>query len=389
MLHKLRILFIVLFLLNSGTIISQEKMRNWTLNGHLQYLENVWIPPETKQWQTLGQINNRLDFRWYPADFLSFHFGARNIMNYGTIIQDAYPYYAELAAFEPGFLDLTELWVNDSSYFIYSTFDRAMVKFTLKNFEATVGRQRINWGINMVWTPNDIFNTFNYFDFNYIERPGCDAVLLQYYTGATSSLQFAFKMDYQDDITSALMYKFNRWNYDFQFFAGVMEKDYVAGAGWSGQIKGAGFTGEATYFIDSKRFADTNGVVVGSVGINYTFSNSIYVSGSYLFNSAGTTGKAGWGTALTLYLDINAKTFTLAKHSVFAQISYPITPLIKIDGSAIFNPNDKSGYFGPSLDISLTDNISVFLISQIFWGDNGSEFGDYGSFNYLRLSWNF
>jgi len=389
MTRKITICLTLLILLGYLQGYAQKKERNWTLNGRLQYLENIWLPPETSIWQTMGQIENRLDFRWYPSNSFSFHLGGRNIFNYGQIVQDAYPYYAEISTLEQGLMDLTKLWVSDSSYFFFSTIDRASVKYATGNFEATVGRQRINWGINMVWTPNDIFNTFNYFDFNYIERPGCDAILLQYYTGATSSVQFAFKMDYQDDITSALMYKFNRSKYDFQFLGGVMEDDIVAGAGWSGEIIGAGFTGEATYFIDMDKFADTNGVLVGSLGLNYTFKNSIYVAASYLFNSAGTTGPAGWGTAFTIYLDINAKNFTLAKHSIFAQVSYPITPLIKIDVASIINPNDKSGFFGPSLDISLTDNISVFLISQVFWGDSGTEFGDIGAFNYLRLTWSF
>jgi hypothetical protein len=185
------------------------------------------------------------------------------------------------------------------------------------------------------------------------------------------------------------MYKFNKWNYDFQFFAGVMEQDLVAGAGWSGDIKGAGFTGEASYFLDKDKLADTNGVFVASLGLNYTFRNSLYISGSYLFNSAGTTGPAGFGPLFTLFLDISAKNFTLAKHSIFAQASYPITPLIKADAAVIFNPNDKSGFFGPSVDFSLTDNISLFFISQIFWGDGGTEYGDYGSITYLRLKWSF
>lgn len=387
-LRKTIILLLPLTLFASG-VLAQGKERNWRLNGHLQTLSNVWIPPGSKSWLTMTTLNNRLDFRWYPSNSFSFHIGGRNIMNYGQMVQLNYPEYAEISTFEPGFFNLTKKWVSDSSYFIYSNIDRANIKFVTGKFEVVAGRQRINWGINMVWNPNDIFNTFNYFDFDYAERPGCDAVLLQYYTSYTSSFQFAFKLDNNNDITSALMYKFNKWNYDLQFFAGVMEQDLVAGAGWSGDIWGAGFTGEASYFLDKDKLADTNGVFVASLGLNYTFRNSLYISGSYLFNSAGTTGPAGFGPLFTLFLDISAKNFTLAKHSIFAQASYPITPLIKADAAVIFNPNDKSGFFGPSVDFSLTDNISLFFISQIFWGDGGTEYGDYGSITYLRLKWSF
>jgi hypothetical protein len=368
---------------------AQNKERNWRLNGHLQVLQDLWIPPSTSQWQTMTMIGNRFDFRWTPGNVFSLHAGVRNNLNLGQMIQLYYPDYAEMSTIEEGFFDLTKLWVSDSSYYFYSNIDRLNFKIKTGKFEATVGRQRINWGINLVWTPNDIFNSFNYFDFDYIERPGCDAVLLEYYTGETSSLQLGLKMDSDEEITSALMYRFNRWNYDFQAFGGIMTEDLVVGAGWSGDIKGAGFTGEMSYFHPWENFSDSSGVFECSVSLNYTFKNSLIVNGSYLFNSAGTTGPAGYGTLLSLYADISAKNFTLAKHSIYADVGYPFTPLFRADLACIFNPNDKSGFVGPSVDISLTNNVSLLMIGQLFWGEDMTEFGDYGSLFYLRLKWDF
>ena len=368
---------------------AQEKERDWRLNGHLQTLQNLWIEPASSQWQTMTSINNRLDFRWNPAKSFSMQIGARNIFNFGQQVQLYYPDYADFATIEEGFFDLTWLWVSDTSFYFYSNIDRANVKLKKGNFESTIGRQRVNWGINLVWTPNDIFNTFNYFDFDYIERPGCDAILLEYFTGTTSSFQFGFKVDHDDKITSALMYRFNRWNYDFKAFGGVMTEDLVLGAGWSGDIKGAGFTGEASYFHPYEHFSDSSGVLEASLSMNYTFKNSLFINSSYLYNSAGTKGPAGYGTLLSLYGDLTAKNFTLAMHSIYADMGYPITPLIRADLACIFNPNDKSGFFGPSFDFSLTNNLSFFIIGQVFWGDDLTEFGDYGSLYYMRLKWNF
>lgn len=368
---------------------SQEKRDIWSLKGHLRGLEMLWVPPETSTWRTMTSLENRLDLRVYPLKELSLHAGFRNIFNYGQLLQEMYPFYPEMATYDDGIFDLTWDWTSDSSYLFYTNTDRLNLKFTKGKFETTVGRQRINWGINLVWTPNDIFNSFNYFDFDYAERPGCDAILLEYYTGVASSVQLATKLDHDTNLTAALLYKFNRWNYDFQALGGVMENDVVLGAGWTGYVKNAGFTGEGSYFIDRKKFSDTNGVFIGSIGLNYTLKNGLLLNGSYLFNSAGTTGAAGWGNALALFRDISPKDFTLAKNSIFGQLSYPITPLIKGDLSAIFNPNDKSGYFGPSVDMSLTNNLTLLFISQIFWGNQDTEYGDYGSLWYLRLKWGF
>jgi len=87
--------------------------------------------------------------------------------------------------------------------------------------------------------------------------------------------------------------------------------------------------------------------------------------------------------------DMSAKNFTLAKYSLFGQISFPITPLINADLSGIFNPSDKSAYIGPTIDISLSENINFNFTSQLFLGSTASEFGDYGSMFFGRLKWSF
>ena len=378
-----------LALLVTGSLNAQQEEHSVRLNGHLQGLEMLWIPPSTSRWETMTTLYNRMDFRWDWDKGLSFHAGARNMFNYGQLVLESYPYYPEIATKDDGYFDLTWLWAKDSSYFFYSNLDRLNLKYRVGDFEVTLGRQRVNWGINLVWTPNDIFNSFNYFDFDYVERPGCDAVHMEYFTGFASSVQFAFKLDHRDRVTSALMYKFNKWNYDFQVLGGVMTDDAVIGAGWAGDIQGAGFNGEVSYFHDLDNFTDTCGVLVGSVGANYTLRNGLFMHASYLYNSGGTTGPAGWGSPFALYLDISAKNFTKARHAVFGQLSYPVTPLIKADISSIFNPNDRSGFVGPSLDFSLTNNISLLIIGQLFWGTPGTEYGDYGSLAYMRLKWSF
>ncbi|MCF8230138.1 MAG: hypothetical protein K9G58_02135 [Bacteroidales bacterium] len=391
--------FLFIFLLLFTTLLSGHAQKKFDVSGHLETLEMAWVQGKVDSaWQTMSTIYNRLDFRWYPTRSLTFHLGARNLLDYGQIVTTVNNWakvipgqedYSKFVSKDEGYFDLTEAWSSGNSYTLYSNIDRLYGRWTTGNFEATVGRQRINWGINLVWNPNDIFNTFNYFNFDYVERPGCDAVHLQYYTGMTSSLQTAFKIDHNENITAAAMYKFNKWNYDFQFLGGKMTDDYVLGLGWSGQIEKAGFNGEATYFHDADNYSDTTGQLVASIGANYTFRSGLYFQLSGLYNSEGTTGKAGRGNMFAMNLDISPKTLTLARYSLFAQVAYPITPLINADVSGIYNPNDRSGFIGPSVDISLKPNLSFLLTAQVFTGDKGSEFGDYGTLAYMRLKWSF
>ncbi len=370
-------------------VLSQDSNK-LEFSGHLQNLNTVWLRNNSKEWYSSGSIYNRLNLKWYPNQHWTFSAGARNVMNYGQLIYNYYPYYSDLLVKDDGFVDLTGTIAKDSSYILYTNLDRANIQFTKGKFVATAGRQRINWGINTVWNPNDIFNTFNFYDFDYVERPGCDAIHLQYYTGYASGYQLAFKVDADKEITAAGMYNFNKWNYDFQLFGGVMTSDVVVGGGWTGYIKSAGFTGEFSYFRDKNNFADTTGIWVISAAGNYTFKNSLFANVSFLYNSNGTTGKAGYGGANFIVIqNVTPKTFSLSRFSLFGQLSYPITPLINGDISSIVNPYDGSFFVGPNVTFSLTDNIGLLLMAQIFSGTPGSEYGDTGQLYYMRLKWSF
>ncbi len=336
----------------------------------------------------MRQITNRLDFGWYKGGF-SVSLGGRNTLNYGQMVYEYYPYQGDAATIDYGVMDLTFDWANDSSFYFVTNIDRANINFTHKNLEVIAGRQRINWGINMVWNPNEIFNTFNYFDFDYVERRGCDALSLQYYTGMTSSVQLAWKVDSDNKNTIAGMYKFNNWNYDFQVLGGVMRDDFVLGGGWSGQIKDAGFTGEFSYFHPTDNFSDTTLVFIGSLGANYTFKSSLYLHGSLIYNSDGTTEKAYWGNVFLPGSELSANTLIPSRMELFGEMTYQISLLIRGSVVGILNPYDSSAFFCQSVDISLTDHIGLLLLVQLFFGDELTEYDDYGQILYGRLKWNF
>jgi len=385
---------LLLFLITAGTQISAQssyKVRKWSFNGYLKDLQMVGYDNFNEEWILSNEIHNRFDFRWYPTNSLSAHVGMRNRFIYGnliTILQEEMSLFLDLFDYDPGYFDLTKVWADGKSYVFVSTFDRANIEYTKGNFEAMVGRQRVNWGINTVWTPNDIFNSFSYFDFDYEERPGSDAIRLEYYTGMTSSAQIVASLNHDERLTLAGMYRFNKWEYDFQFLGGTFIDDMVVGLGWSGDIKGAAFRGEGSYFRSWDNFADTVGQLIATISFDYTFKNSLYAHVSALYNSTGTTGPAG-GYNLLIIQHLSVKDFTKARYNLFGQLGYQISPLVRADLSSIFNPSDKSIYAGPMVNISLTDNVDLMLMGQLFWGDDGTEFGDYGKFWYIRLKWSF
>jgi len=165
--HKLNIylkhfIFLVIITITvSGKINAQNDLKKLVLDGHLQNLNTAWIQDVNTQWYTMGSIYNRLNLKYYMHQNWTFTASARNVVTYGQLVYLSYPTYTDLLIEEAGYMNLTGAIARDSSYVFYTNIDRLHLQFNQGNMDVRIGRQRINWGINMVWNPNDIFNTFN------------------------------------------------------------------------------------------------------------------------------------------------------------------------------------------------------------------------------------
>lgn len=378
-------LSVSLFLLSVFPLLSQEVNGAIEFNGYLSNMQSAMIPYWDGSWITDNTIHNRLNLKWYISESFRTNIEVRNRFIYGESIKTI-PYYAKLINNEQGWLDLSTNLFKGKSYLFHSTIDRLWIDFSKGNLQVRAGRQRINWGQNMMWNPNDIFNAYSFFDFDYVEKPGSDALRIQYFTGVSSLAEAAVKVDHNNDITAAGFFRFNKWNYDIQLLGGMLNsEDYVAGIGWSGDIKGAGFRGEVTYFHPIKEFPDTSGFMILGISADYTFNNSIYLLAEFLYN--------GYDLSILnfsefYFMPLSVKTLSFTDYSIGMQISYPFTPLFNGTLAVIYFPSMDAIFAGPSLDLSLKDNLSISLITQYFNGKFTDQKEDLG-FGFIRLKWNF
>ncbi len=358
-----------------------------SLNGYISNMQSVLFERFQGDWISDNLIHNRLNLKWHTADNRwNAVVELRNRFISGESVKYI-PGYADMIENDEGLFNLSRNLASGRSYLLNSRIDRAYVDFTYDKFALRIGRQRINWGQCMAWNPNDLFNTYSFFDFDYIEKPGSDAVRLQYYTSGTSSLEFAVKANVDKQLTTMAMYRFNRWGYDIQLLGGVLnDQDWVVGGGWSGSIEGASFYGELSYFHPQRSFADTTGVCMLSIGGAYVFKNSLSLGCEVLYNPGKGSSKASFNE---FYLsNLSPKTLSFTTWNLLLQGSYPVTPLFNVSLSGIWFPGIKGYYIGPSLSYSLAENLDISLIAQSFGGKLATDQVEYHHLGFIRLKWN-
>ena len=381
----------LLFILFPG-VSAQDTKSPFEFQGYLSNMQSVMFEDADGDWIMDNLFHNRMNFFWYGGEHFSGTVQLRNRFMYGETLK-LIPGYVDALKEDIGWMDLSFNLLSGNSCVLNSSIDRLWLQYSAGSFVATAGRQRINWGQTFVWNVNDIFNTYSYFDFDYEERPGADAVRLQIYPNYTSTIELAAKLDSANNLTAAAMYRFNVFSYDIQLLAGVLqEEDYVGGLGWSGNIGGAGFRGEASYFhpVDNPR--DTNGMFMISAGIEYVFPNTLMLQGEYMYSSKPFSSALGFLDFYSGLLTVKELAFT--EHTIFASGSYQITPLFTASLAGMYFPEMKGFFFGPNLSYNVINNVDLGFFLQYFNAEtedpvNGGISRQQISMVFLRLKWNF
>ncbi|MFH1296439.1 MAG: hypothetical protein ABIJ04_04095 [Bacteroidota bacterium] len=364
-----RIQYILLFFVFPWVMSPQTYGQNqdWEFKGYLNDLQMVQFQKIGDPWILDNEIHNRLDFSLYPGKVFRMGLGMRNRFVFGQSFSQN-PAYKGSITTDPGLVNMTWSIFSGNSFLLVSQFDRAWFSLTTGKVQLTVGRQRINWGQSIVWNPNDIFNTYSFYDFDYPERNGSDAIRVQFYPSYTSSLEAAVKWNNQGRITVAALYRFNLWQYDIQFMGGLVDdQDYVIGTGWSGNISQAGFRGEVSYYYPKNLSNDTSGVLLATMGLDYSFANSLYLIFQVYYNQLPPAFQPE--NLLSIYqAPPSPKTLSFAEWNIFMQGSYPITPLFDVNLAAIYYP-DRNGFFiGPNINYSIRQNVDLSFFLQYFNG---------------------
>ncbi len=371
-------------------LTSAQSNDKFELNGYITNMQYVSIsempdiiPEEFKDlleddnnlYNTNINFQNRLNMYWYANDKWTFSAQMRNRLIIGDQIRLDFNQQIE-KSYENNGNYFNPAWnvAVGNSYILNLAFDRLYADYSSGNLDVTVGKQRINWGKTFAFNPNDMFNTYSYFDFDYEERPGTDAVRMMYYTGASTSVEFAANIDSAAQVTAALKWNINVNNYDVQLIGGMLqESDLALGIGWSGYVKNASWRGELSWYQPFENFADTTGVVMLSTGLDFNIGSKWNLQTEMMFAHLSEDKKVSMLNAYSSPSSV--KDLAISPFQILGSGMFQASPLSTFSLACIWYPHqDIKGIFvSPSWSYSISDNFNASFYWQLFNGKFPNE----------------
>lgn len=261
--------------------------------------------------------------------------------------------------------------------------DNAFMKIALKQADIIIGRQQISPGTGYAWNPTDIFNRKEMADPTY-EQPGHNALRLEIPFEARTTLIMIYETDddFEDSAKLVRMKTgYGRFDYslifissereviDFTDFSSLKQERLMAGVDLAGELLGLGTWCEYAYNFTDKG-ADSAETVVG---LDYTYTNGIYIMGEYYRNTEGETDHTEYDINTWMRF-LTAQTKVVCRDQVYAMASFPLTDFITPATAAIISLNDSSLSLMPSMNYSMLENLELQLIINVACGKAGTVF---------------
>ncbi len=320
---------------NIDTSIQSTNKITFSFNGYIKSMSSLVLPVMKRPIYYGHLLHNRLNFKTTSSRFNT----ALEIRN-------------------------RLLWNYTPTPIVYATIERAWLEYKSDKWSIKGGRQRINWGMNNTWNPNDIFNTYNLFDFDYEERAGTDGIRIHHQLTGMSALELAVAKNSQEKkLKSALKYNFNLVKYDLQLIAGYYHNRWTAGWGWQGSLDEIGFKGELQYFAKNKQ---ANSDLNLSIEFDYITKNGWYLLLGGLFNG---NGMLKFPNEMTIIkFDNSPENLMPSRWNLLAGCSKEINPIINFRFNYLYLPISKLMILFPSITFNIKTNFDVDVFWQSYWG---------------------
>lgn len=363
---------------------SSNVKKKFELNGYVKSLQSIRFDEKFRNSLSDNFIHNRINIKWMPSEKISVTAQFRNRLFWGEAIKQT-PDFAGLLKNTNEKFNWRVVWLNSPSLVLHTNTERCYLTFKQKKWLAKIGRQRINWAMATTWNPNDIFNAYNFIDFDYEERLGTDAVSVQYLFNdfASTEIVYALAKENKNNI-AASKFSLNKWGYDMQLLAGYYQGNITIGAGWAGNIRDAGFKGEVQYFSSGNNKANRLNMTLET---DFVFKKGWYINIGGLYNSGGIDKPVS--NLGDVNLKLSSDNLMPTRWNTTMMIVKEITPLLKVNMGAVFAWGTRLLLLLPSVSYNVAANLDAELRWQSFMLQKQSRFSGEIHQCFLRLKWSY
>lgn len=375
--------FVLVFSGMAAMAQEEQSPTAWKVRGYLKEMPYFSHSKPFQQTQYNNLIHNRLNVKWTPAEKVSAAAEFRTRMFWGDVVSRT-PGFTQQLRNQNERVNASFTWWEGSQSAMVTNVERFWVEYKSAKWTLRAGRQRINWGIATTWNPNDVFNAFNFLDFDYEERPGADAVKAQYFINDLANIDIAISPSAAPRSTvAAVRYFFNRQRYDFQFNTGVYHGDWTAGAGWAGSLGDVGFKGEWQYFLSTDSTNQFNGVAEW----DYMFSHGWYANASVLWNSSGIQEPlSDWRT---VNFTLSPRNPMPTAYNVMLGVRKEISPLVSASLGVVYGAGTNLVILLPTFSWNASDRWDVSIIWQAFYAELNNRLQPITQSGFLRAKLTF
>ncbi len=280
-----------------------------------------------------------------------------------------------------------------SSFSLFNNLDRALVSIYWEDADITVGRQPVAFGSARRLNPSDVIAPFTYEAIDKEERTGVDAFRIRGRPGGALEVDagWVFGRNFKTaESAGFLRTGFYVKSTDLWALAMVFRKKLLFGLDLSRSIGGAGSWVEAAYTLAAE--AEGGDYLRLSAGLDHYLFQGTYGFVEYHFNGAGSGEPQTYFSLLNDFAHSEGAVFLFARHYLALGIHREVTPLVVIATEALINLNDRSVLFAPSLERSLSEDLSLRCGAFVKLGagleralEARSEFGRYPNLVFVSI----
>lgn len=287
-------------------------------------------------------------------------------------------------------MDLSWTIHKDDKKIIFHRFDRLFFELLPDWGSIRIGRQAITWGNGMIFNPMDLFNPFPPTEIDRDYKVGDDMVNAQivYPNFGDLQLLYVIRRDPNDDevkkntTSLAAKFHFSTGTTELDVMGSKHYDDWVVGVGSTGYLGDAAWRLDATWtFQDDPSDESPNSYLSLVANMDYSWiwwSKNFYGFIEYFFNGLGENDypQALLNRDITERLQ-RGELFVLGKNYLSGTLQVELHPLFNVFFTVINNTKDPCGILQPRATWDITQNLQMTVGANIFYGDNGSEFGGF------------